>query len=459
MEKKIALFILFLIPLISLNLISAINLDISVDPISNKVITDINEPAIFDLTIRNLGTTQEFEIYSLIGINILPKSKFIIYPGATKTIRINAMPQGPLKLNKGFMTFEYRIKDEDNEIQKQTLTINIVELNEIFSIIPEIINPKSEKTKLSIENKANLKFEDVNIEINSAFFDIDKTFSFNPLEKKEIELTLNQEKIKTLTAGNYLLTAEIKVGNKIAEIESLIKFLEQEDIETTESTEGFIIQRHEISKNNLGNTQKIVEISAKKNLLSYLFTTVNIAPTRTQFNGFSKQYFWKKVLIPNEEFKIVLKTNWFYPIIVILLIIFLYILIKRSIESDLILRKKVSFVKTKGGQFALKVTLKVKSKRFLERINIIDKLPPLVKLYERFGAIPPDKIDSENKRLEWNIPSLNKDEERIFSYIIYSKIGIVGRFELPSARAVYEKEGKIKRTESNRSFFINEPKN
>ena len=69
------------------------------------------------------------------------------------------------------------------------------------------------------------------------------------------------------------------------------------------------------------------------------------------------------------------------------------------------------------------------------------------------------KIDMKNRRLEWNVESLNKGEERIFTYIIYSKIGVVGRFELPSTRAVYEKEGKVKNTESNRSFFINEPKN
>jgi len=136
----------------------------------------------------------------------------------------------------------------------------------------------------------------------------------------------------------------------------------------------------------------------------------------------------------------------------------MYVLIRKSIESDLILRKKISFVKTKGGQFALKVSIRVKSKRFLERINIIDKLPPLVKLYEKFGATMPDKIDEKNKRLEWNIESLNQGEERIFTYIIYSRIGIVGRFELPSAKAVYEKEGKVKGVESNRSFFINEPR-
>ena len=151
-------------------------------------------------------------------------------------------------------------------------------------------------------------------------------------------------------------------------------------------------------------------------------------------------------------------SNWFYPIIVILLAIGLFILIKKSIEKDLILRKKVSFVKTKGGQFALKINLRLKAKRFIERINIIDKLPPLVKLYERYGAIPPSKIDLENRRLEYNIEKLNKDEERIFTYIIYSKIGVVGKFELPEAKAIYEKQGKIKRTESNRSFFINEPK-
>ena len=54
--------------------------------------------------------------------------------------------------------------------------------------------------------------------------------------------------------------------------------------------------------------------------------------------------------------------------------------------------------------------------------------------------------------------SLNEREERIFSYIIYSKIGVVGKFELPNARATYEKSGRLKEVESNRSFFINQPK-
>jgi len=457
MEKNIRLLIIISIFLISMNLVSAINLDVSANPISNKVISDIDEPARFNLTIRNLGDTKEFEIYSLIGIDIEPKSKIIIPSGETKTITISAMPQEALKSNKGFMTFEYRIKDEKNQIQKETLTINIIGLGEVFAINPEVINPNSEKTTISIENKANLNLNNVKIKMSSAFFDFEKILSFQALETKKLEINLNEDKNR-LTAGNYLLNTEVEFKNKRADIESLIKFLEQENIETTKLNEGFFIQRQEISKKNLGNVKKQVEIIIEKNLFSYLFTTFNIAPTDTKLKGFSNQYIWKKELIPNEELKVIVKTNWFYPIIILLLVIVLFILIKKSIERDLILRKKVSFVKTKGGQFALKVSLKIKAKKFIERINVIDKLPPLVKLYERFGAIAPDKIDEKNKRLEWNIESLNQGEERIFTYIIYSKIGVVGRFELPSAKAIYEKEGKIKRTESNRSFYINKPK-
>ena len=60
--------------------------------------------------------------------------------------------------------------------------------------------------------------------------------------------------------------------------------------------------------------------------------------------------------------------------------------------------------------------------------------------------------------MDWNIPRLAEGEERIFTYVIYSKLRIVGRFELPSATGIYEVEGKIHETKSNRTFFINEPR-
>jgi len=454
--KKETILIIFVV-FLSLNLISAINLDVKVNPISNAVVTELDEPAVFDLTIKNLGESSTFEVYSLIGVDITPENGFLIGEGETKIIRIQAMPQKTIKSRPGYITFEYQIKNSENEIQNEKLTLNIIGLNEIISINPENINPESQEIAITIENKVNFDINDLKINMNSAFFEYKSDLPLKAMETKQIKITIDKEKIKTLTAGDYLLNTEIETFGKTEDIESIIKFLEQEDIETQETYEGIIIRRHEIIKSNLGNIKKTVTINAEKNLFSYLFTTLNINPTSTEIKGFKKYYTWEKELIPNEKIDIIIKTNWFFPIIVILLITGLIIIIKKSIETDLSLRKHVSFIKTKGGEFALKISIKLRAKKFIERINITDKLPYLVHLYERYGAVAPDKVDLKNRRIEWNVPAMNQGEERIFSYIIYSKIGVVGRFELPEARAVYEKQGKIKEITSNRSFFINEP--
>ncbi len=458
MNKKLVLITFIGIFLLSLGLTSAINLEVNTKPIQNSAIADLNEPAIFELTIKNLEKKDDFEIYSLIGIDILPDTLITIDSNETKTLIINVTPQRALESKKGSFPFEYKIKNSKNEIQKEQLVINIISLEDIFSITPQNINPKSEKIIVSITNEIEIEFNEINIQMSSAFFDYQKTISLDSLETKKIEIPINKEELKTLSAGQYLINTNIETHEKTANKESIIKFLEQADIETTESKEGIIKQRQEIIKKNIGNVKKTVKITTERNLIAYLFTTLNHPSTQTKITGFTAQYSWEEELIPNQELKIIVTTNWFYPIIIILMIIGIIFLIKRSIERDIVLRKKVSFVKTRGGEFALKITLQLKAKKFIERINITDKLPPLVNLYNRFGAIAPDTIDLKNRRLEWNIESLNKDEARIFTYIIYSKIGVVGRFELPSARATYEKEGKLKNTISNRSFFINEPK-
>ena len=454
--KKEAILLVF-ITILSINLISAINLDVETIPISNTIITDLRDPAIFDLSITNNGESDSFELYSLIGVDLTPETSFYIGSGETNKIRIQAMPQQTIKSKQGYITFEYKIKNSISEVQGERLTLNIIGLDGIVSIIPENINPKSEEIIINIENKVNLGFNDLNIKLVSAFFEYESDLPLEKLETKQITIPINKDQSKTLTAGDYLLNVEIKTNQKSADIESIIKFLEQEDIDSQEINEGIIVRRQEITKNNLGNTKKTVTITAQRNLFSYLFTTINIKPTSTDVSGFKKHYTWEKELIPNQELKIIIKTNWFFPIIILLLITGLILTIKKTMATDLSLKKHVSFVKTKGGEFALKVSIRIRAKKFIERINITDKLPPLVKLYERYGAITPDNIDQKNRRLTWNIDRLNQDEERIFTYIIYSKIGVVGKFELPETKAIYEKEGKVKQANSNRSFFINEP--
>lgn len=447
--------VLIAIVLLSTISVLAINLEVESEAISNSYLIETEEEAVFDITIKNLEDEDTFEIYSLVGVDIT-HVPFNIGLGQTKKIRIYLTPQDHLKSETQSYIFEYKIKNSDNEIHSETLTLNIVDLESSFSIKTEPIDPKADKIILDIKNNIMKDFTNVNFKINSKLFEHEETLSFKENERKFLEIPLNKEEIKTLDAGNYILNTQVSLNSDIANIESQIKFLETEGIESTENKEGTIIQRSETIKKNTGNIKKIVKITEEKNLLAYIFTTTNVAPSNVETDGFLRKYTWEKVLIPNEELKVVTKTNWLYPIIIVIVILLGMSLIRKSIYDSLELTKRVSFVKTKGGQFALKVTVKAKAKKKLEKIIIIDKFPHLVKLYNKFGIIAPDKIDLENRRLHWNLPSLNRDETRLFTYIIYSKIGVVGRFELPEARAVYEDEGELKEATSNRSFYVNE---
>jgi hypothetical protein len=458
--KRAILMIIIGISLIIINQVSAINLEVTSEPISSSVIPDINKPAEFNINIKNLEETDDFLIYSLVGIDIFPNAPVRIEEGVTKTIKITAMPRDSLINKDETIPFEYLIKNSKNEIQSESLVLTVISLKNSFSITTEPIDTKSEYLIVNIKNNANYDFDNIKLKLTSAFFDeFTDDFALKSLENKDFEIPLDREKIKQTRAGQYLLTSELIFDEHSIKSESIIGFIESSDLIETTDKQGIIINKKTISKKNTGNTIQAATILVKKNLFSYLFTTVNPLPKKSYNSGIYRVYVWEKDLNPNEELTATITTNWLYPIAIIALIIFLFYLIKRSLEKDIIFTKKVSYVRTKGGEFALRVSLNIKSKKNIEKINIIDRLPHLVKLYEKFGAIAPDKVDMHNKRLEWNIGSMRTGEEKIFSYIIYShKIGVVGRFELPSARIVYERSGRIRETTSNRAFFINEPK-
>ena len=456
--KKKACFALYFAILLSLNLISAMNIEVTSKTISDSAIIDLNKPAVFDITIKNLGETSNFEIYSLIGMDITPKQSYLIATDSEKTIRIEIMPQESLKQRKGRLAFEYEIKNSKNEIKKAQLSVDILDLESSFSLTPKDLNIDSQNIQIDFKNRAMYSFDNVKVKMKSLFFEYENTFSFKDFETKSLTIPIDKDKLKKLGAGNYLIECNIEANGESAKKEVTVRYVENDKILASESERGTIIHTHEIKKENIGNLPKTISASSEQNLFFYLFTTVSPKPTEFKINGFNVQYTWEKNLAPGEILDILITTNWFYPFIVIILIIVVIIFIRKSIEMDIIFRKNVSFVKTRGGEFALKVVLRVKGKRAVEKITIIDRLPNLVSLYEKFGTISPDKVDIKNKKLEWNLMSLNKGEERVFSYIIYSKVGIIGRFELPAARAVYDREGKIKQINSNRSFFVNKQK-
>jgi len=433
----------------------AINLIIEKQSSNEVIIQGLNEPATFNLKITNIGASDNLQFYNLLGFSMAPKGTVQINNDEIKEIKLMVYSRENFDL-RGFYTFEYFIRGQDSTEISQRLTIKIVDLEDVFEIGSGEIDPESNSMEIYIHNKENFNFEDINVKFNSVFFDFEENFQLGENERKTFDVQLNKEDFKKLIAGFYTLNAEITVENLNVEIEGVIKFSEKDILTTTKRDYGIIINTQIIEKKNEGNVMVKSETVIKKNIISRLFTSFSPEPDVVERQGFNVYYTWGREIKPGESLEIVVKTNWLIPLLLVLFVVIIVALARYYSRTHLMLRKKVSFVKAKGGEFALKVSIVVNAKKHIERVSVIDRLPALVKIYERFGGEKPTRINEKTRRIEWDLDKLEEGETRVLSYIIYSKIGVMGKFALPETTAIYEHEGKIHESSSNKVFFIAE---
>jgi hypothetical protein len=458
-DKKLGVF--FISALFSLFILCSIvsaALTVEETAISSMTVPEIDKPAIFELSITNTGASDTFTIYAISGIQIEPNESISIDQGDTEKVTIYVTPTIPLKISPDYYSFEYKIIGEKAGIQDEKLALTMVKLADAFDLSVEDTTMDSQSATVHLKNKYGDKIENISLSLDSELFSKETTVSLDAFEDKKISVPLEKSKIAGLLAGQYILSADIKVGSAEASKTAIVTFKEKEGITTSQTVEGFMLRRLEIEKKNDGNTKATVSIVVKQNIFSALFTRYNLPADKKDWKIFSVTSTFTKELSPNESLIVIAKTNWWILVLIIIIIGVIYYLIDKYIRNKIVLSKKVYFVRTKGGEFALKVSISVKARDFAERIRVLDRIPPMVKVFDRYGLSMPDKIDEKNRRLEWNIPALEKGEVRELSYIIYSKIGVVGRFELPPAEAFYEYMGKIKEARSNSAAYLNEPR-
>ncbi|MEK6879488.1 MAG: hypothetical protein AABY22_07775, partial [Nanoarchaeota archaeon] len=452
--KKILFFALILLIFSSF---ASAEVQITKNVISDVIIKEIGNPAVFEFKIKNLGSADDFEFYNFFGFTISPVGTFRIDSALTDVREVKFYAPQKNELN-GFYNLEYYIKGEKIEAQKDFINFKIVSLRDVFEIGSENIRSGSNSIKIYIANREPVEIDNVKVKFSSAFFSREEEFSLDKYGRKEFAIELNPEDYKRLVAGNYALKAEIGVGGKKTEQETIIMFVENENIVTNRESSGFFINNLILTKSNEGNVVANVDFLVKKNILTRLFTSFSPEADEVVREGATVYYSWKRELNPAEEFRIVVKTNYFFPLILIIFLILVVATVKIIIRKHVVIRKKVSFVKIKGkgGDFALKVSVIIQAKEFVEKVNVIDRIPSMVKVHEYFPNEKPDHVDEKTGKIVWKFHNLDKGEIRRLSYVVYSKIGVMGKFSLPRAVAIYEKNGDIHESESNRAYFVAE---
>ncbi len=438
------------------SVVSAANLDVKVIEKNEIIITELEKAnATFKLEITNLeNVDDEFQIYSLVSVGMYPKEFFRINKGETITLDVSAVPfKEILRDKRGIYAFEYQIKGKKTGFYKGTLAIRLFDVKDAVSVSIADIPLNATKVKMTVTNKENITIKDLKITAKSEFFEFSKSFDLDGKETKVIEIPIILE--KKISAGEYEAEITYELNGKKSSNILLLQYLEASGISVSEHTKGFIVKRTEITKTNEGNVPGVAKIDIRKNILTRLFTIYSDKPTTSERNGIFVDYSWEKEIGVGESYTVNVTTNYTFPFIIILLVVVVGFLVSFLSTGKLSVHKGVSFVRTKGGEFALKINLRVKAKGNVKNIIISDRIPGHAKVFNKFG-IPPHRIDEHSRKIEWDIAHLNAGEERVFSYIIYSKINIVGSFELPAASVSFEHDGKRQHMFSNKTHFAAE---
>lgn len=447
MEKGILFLLAFL-------MISSVSATTFYDNVTrDAIIPELNHPAEVDLIVSDFRSGQ-YNVYTLTDVSILPVNSFKLNaPNDTVSLKIYPTPN--LNIN-GYYSFTYYLREDFNaENLEDKMTVKIVPIKEALEITSEANDPEKDSVRFFVRNTADADLKNLKVSFSSALFDLDnQEFDLDAYSTKIFDVPV--ENLEKVEAGSYLVKGLVEVVSGSGDIEGKVYIGEKQGIETAESKSGIIFRESKIIKKNVGNVVEEVNIVVEKGAFSRLFTTFNVEPNVVTRDGWNVNYIWNKKLGPVEDFEVVAKTNYIIPLLVFIAAAFLVIGFKKFYTKKIEIVKSVSPVRTKGGQFALRVKINIKAKDNVQNVSLVDKIPAVVKVHEKFETIKPDKVDLKNRRLEWNFGDLAAGEERAISYIVYSTVGVVGRFALPSAVVVFERESEIHEVESNQVYFLSE---
>src|SRR3989344_8223858 len=163
------------------------------------VISELNNPAVFDFVINNKGEEESAEIYSLITVSMVPKGKFTL-ASEENIIEVKAYLDQTMRLREGFFNFEYQIKGDNSGIFKDNMLLKIVSLEDVLEIEPKPLNPINTDATVIVKNKENTNLENVEIEFDSPFFSDTKKISLKPFEEVPVQIKINKD-TKKIIAG------------------------------------------------------------------------------------------------------------------------------------------------------------------------------------------------------------------------------------------------------------------
>lgn len=401
----------------------------------NSVITaeSIHIPASYSLTITNADSKDSFSIYAILPINLSPTTPF----GADTAVAVTMLPSDSVKKRCGLgeCAVQYYIKSDMEGAVADTLGIKIMPIADIINAdMPSIISHDTDTIKVNVSNKESINLGTVAVTIDSAFCKQTQNVILGPKSSKVIEFSVDRAALGAAKAGSYPIKLSFLINKEYTHVvEKTISLEEFANVATnTERHFSFFGYTDTITKKNQGNAPELVTIEVTKNKFENAFTTFAISPVSKEPSAEGVKLQWQRQLEPGENWTVQFVTDYTIPVVVLMIVIIGGVGVYIGRRPRILIKKKAYRIRAKGGEFALKMLVLVKNVGLeIADVKCTDRLPSMAKLYEQFTT-KPDKI--ENGKIEWSMGTIVPGEERVFSYIIYSKIVPAGMLNLPTAQ-------------------------
>ncbi len=418
----------------------------------NIYVRELNNTINFSLDLHNI-TPANYNVFTYSDFIIQPKN--LIY--LENDTKLNFSIFSYNVPYSGRNSFSYTVTQVRGESIDKQKVITIMNFDDMVKVETNNIAFEDGIVKIYVENLEDFKFDKLTAHFSSLLFNVNKTFSLKEKETKIFTVDVSEDLLKTTKAGTYVMDVKFvfENGNSV-NVKGKLYLDAKTNVNTTETKSGFLLRKNTITKMNTGNTVEMVNIRVKKNAITRLFTKFNIEPVSSYREGFNVYYSWDYRLNPNETYEVIAKTNYYLPILIIGLCAFLVYAVIRYIKIKVDIRKKITPIRTKNGEFALRVTLNIKARATVAKVILVDTVPSTVKLYRQFSSVEPNEINVETRKMKWIIGDLNAGEERAYSYVVYSRVGYVGRFSLPRAVVRFNLDGTDQKQYSKEIFFLAE---
>jgi len=421
--------------------------------VTDTVAVELTIPARYMVTVDNEnGYDDSFEFVVLVNALITPQASILVPAGQPVTIEVGLLP---LDRFRGNFMYGYYVRGARTQAVEDKMFVKVRPLKDILIMtIPAEFSREDSSLPIRIVNKENIDFGKVDFKFTSDALTAVATATIGPNSDQTINISLDTQRLKTVEAGNYNSKLILGLNNEYNyTIEQSVKLKEFSNIVTESSTKGSIFgYTKTITYKNNGNIKQIVTVKFPyRHFIEKIFTDFNIDPTTNIKTGAT----WQRQLELGESFVIVAETDYMVPILIIALLVvavIAYILVR---QKKVIVSKKAIKIRTKGGELAVKVITVIKNVSGSEvgNIMLVDRLPPTTQLYEKFGTVKPDK--AEKHKLEWKFPSLLPQEEVVVSYILYSKMRMIGTIEIPQATLFFNDiKNKRHSVNSNKLFVM-----